>query len=116
MKAEGINPMPMVLEGITVLELATGQQGPVVGAMLADMGADVIKIEDKDAGDPGRAIKTNLPGKKPFPLSYFFENNNRNKKGIAIDYTASRGRSVIRQLIRSSDIFLSNFSLPKLKE
>ena len=59
--------MPMVLEGITVIELATEQQGPVAGALLADMGADVIKVEDKDHGDPGRKIRTETPGQEPFP-------------------------------------------------
>ena len=108
--------MPMVLEGITVIELATGQQGPVAGALLADIGADVIKIEDKDLGDPGRNIRTETPGQEPFPLSYYFENNNRNKRGVALDYGTEAGREVVRNLVSRSDIFLSNFPIPTLAD
>ena len=108
--------MPMVLEGITVIELSTGQQGPVAGALLADMGADVIKIEDKDLGDPGRQIRTETPGQEPFPLSYYFENNNRNKRGVALDYGANAGLDVIRKLVSGADVFLSNFPIAKLAD
>ena len=106
--------MPMVLEGIAVIELATGQQGPVAGALLADMGADVIKIEDKDVGDPGRNVRTETPGQEPFPLSYYFENNNRNKRGVALDYNTEAGLEVVRKLVSQSDIFLSNFPIAAL--
>ncbi len=106
--------MPMVLEGLTVIELSTGQQGPVAGALLADMGADVIKIEDKDHGDPGRSVRTETPGQEPFPLSYYFENNNRNKRGVAIDYSGDAGIKVLRKLVSNADIFLSNFPIATL--
>ena len=86
----------------------------MAGALLADMGADVIKIEDKDLGDPGRNIRTEAPGQEPFPLSYYFENNNRNKRGVALDYGTEAGREVIRNLVSRADIFLSNFPIPTL--
>ena len=108
--------MPMVLEGITVIELATEQQGPVAGALLADMGADVIKVEDKDHGDPGRKIRTETPGQEPFPLSYYFENNNRNKRGVALDYGSEAGLDVLRNLIARADVFLSNFPIATLSD
>ena len=108
--------MPMVLEGLTVIELSTGQQGPVAGALLADMGADVIKIEDKDHGDPGRSVRTETPGQEPFPLSYYFENNNRNKRGVAIDYSSDAGIEVLRKLVSNADIFLSNFPIATLAQ
>ena len=108
--------MPMVLEGITVIELATDQQGPVAGALLADMGADVIKIEDKDLGDPGRNVRGETPGQEPFPISYYFENNNRNKRGVALDYGTEAGRDVIRNLVSRADIFLSNFPISTLAD
>ena len=88
----------------------------MAGALLADMGADVIKIEDKDLGDPGRNVRTETPGQEPFPLSYYFENNNRNKRGVALDYGTEAGREVIRNLISRSDIFLSNFPIPTLAD
>ena len=108
--------MPMALEGIRVIELTTYQQGPVAGALLADMGAEVIKIEEKGKGDPGRSVKTRVPGKEPFPLSYYFENNNRNKKGIALDFRSAGGRLIIHRLVESADVFLSNFSTSTLKD
>ncbi len=108
--------MPMALEGIRVIELTTYQQGPVAGALLADMGAEVIKIEEKGKGDPGRSVKTRVPGKEPFPLSYYFENNNRNKKGIALDFRSAGGQQVIHRLVESADVFLSNFSTSTLKD
>ncbi|MFQ5933363.1 MAG: CaiB/BaiF CoA transferase family protein [Dehalococcoidia bacterium] len=108
--------MTMALEGIRVLDLTTGQQGPVAAAMLADMGAEVIKIEEKDVGDPGRKVRTEISGKEPFPLSYYFENNNRNKRGIALNFRSEAGRNVVYRLADVSDVFLSNFPLPTLKE
>ena len=108
--------MPMAMEGIRVVDLTTGQQGPVAAAMLADMGAEVLKIELKDVGDPGRNVRTEVPGQEPFPLSYYFENNNRNKKGVAVDYTSQAGRDVVYRLVETSDVFLSNFPITTLEE
>jgi len=106
--------MPLALEGIRVLDLTTGQQGAVSAAMLADMGAEVIKIEEKGTGDPGRNVRTEVPGKEPFPLSYFFENNNRNKKGIALNFISEGGQQAVYRLVKSSDVFLSNYPLATL--
>lgn len=108
--------MPMAMEGIRVVDLTTGQQGPVAAAMLADMGAEVLKIEQKDVGDPGRNVRTEVPGQEPFPLSYYFENNNRNKKGVALDYKSEAGRDVVYRLVETSDVFISNFAIPELKD
>ena len=108
--------MPMALDGIRILDLTTGQQGPVATALLADMGADVIKIEDKGVGDPGRQVKTRIPGKEPFPLSYYFENNNRNKRGIALDFRSESGRKVIYRLVETADVFVSNFTIVALTD
>lgn len=108
--------MPMPLDGIRVVDLTTGQQGPVAGAMLADMGADVFKIEQKGEGDPGRKVRDTPPGKEPFPLSYYFENNNRNKRGVALDIKTRSGRDVVLRLAEASDVFLSNFPMAALKE
>ncbi|MFQ5874311.1 MAG: CaiB/BaiF CoA transferase family protein [Dehalococcoidia bacterium] len=108
--------MPMALEGIRVLDLTTGQQGPVAAALLADMGAEVIKVEEKGRGDPGRYVRTETPGNDPFPLSYYFENNNRNKNGIALDFRSGEGRKVVYRLVEAADVFVSNFPEATLKD
>ena len=108
--------MPMALEGIRVLDLATGQQGPVAAAMLADMGAEVLKVEEKGKGDPGRYVKTTSPSGDPFPLSYYFENNNRNKKSVALDFRSEGGLKVIYRLAELADVFVSNFPLTTLRD
>ncbi|MEE9199278.1 MAG: CoA transferase [Dehalococcoidia bacterium] len=108
--------MPMALEGIRVLDLTTGQQGPVAAAMLADMGAEVLKVEEKGRGDPGRYVVATAPSGERLPLSYYFENNNRNKKSVALDFRARVGREVVCRLAEAVDVFLSNFSLATLGE
>ena len=76
----------------------------------------MLKIELKDVGDPGRNVRTEVPGQEPFPLSYYFENNNRNKKGVAVDYTSRAGRDVVYRLVETSDVFISNFPIKTLDE
>src|SRR5205814_9939668 len=76
--------MPMPLEGIRVLDWTIWQQGPVAAAMLGDLGAEVIKIEERVGGDPGRgmlrAAGLDLSGRPNF----YFEANNRNKKSLTV--------------------------------
>ncbi|MBI2857878.1 MAG: CoA transferase, partial [Chloroflexi bacterium] len=88
------------------------QQGPVVGLMLGDMGAEIIKIEQREVGDPGRAVRRThgirepeLPGGR----RWYFETFNRNKKSIAIDLSKPRGKEIIYRLVAKSDVFVENF-------
>ena len=103
--------MPMPLEGIRVIDWTIYQQGPVASAMLGDLGAEVIKIEEPQRGDPGRGmagvmgISTNLPGGK----NYYFETNNRNKKGITLDLKKPRALEIVRRLVERADVFVHNF-------
>src|SRR3989304_2679034 len=103
--------MPMPLEGIRVIDWTIYQQGPVASAMLGDLGAEVIKIEEPQRGDPGRGmagvmgISTNLPGGK----NYYFETNNRNKKGITLDLKKPRALEIVQRLVERSDVFVHNF-------
>jgi crotonobetainyl-CoA:carnitine CoA-transferase CaiB-like acyl-CoA transferase len=99
------------LDGVRVVELAMWQQGPVAGMRLGDLGADVIKVEPK-TGDPGRGMMRiigTMVGLKG--VNYYFENNNRNKRSIALDLTTERGKEVFLKLIDTADVFLNNLSI-----
>jgi len=95
------------LEGIRVLDLSIWQQGPMATAMLADWGADVIKIEGPDSPDPGRAMVRYevTPGG---PNAYF-ETHNRNKRGIVLDLKSDRGRQLFYRLVEGADVVTQNF-------
>lgn len=98
--AETTNKLP--LSGIKVLEWGHTVMGPVCSMILADMGAEVIKIERSPKGDDTRR----LPG---FAIS-FFPLFNRNKKSIALNLKEERGKEVLRKLIAESDVFMENFA------
>ncbi|MDO8473022.1 MAG: CoA transferase [Dehalococcoidia bacterium] len=98
--------MRQALEGIRVLDFTIWQQGPVATTALADMGADVIKIEERVGGDPGRGL---IWRGDQTPLATYFECHNRNKRGIALDVRKEKGRDVIYRLAKESDIFVQNF-------
>ena len=108
--------MAMALEGIRIIDMTIWQHGPVATCMLADMGAEVIKIETRTGGDPGRNFNTWLyRSSNDFPLNYYFENNNRNKKSLAIDLKKAEGKEIIKRLLKKSDVFVSNFREAALK-
>jgi len=99
------------LEGIRVIDWTIWQQGPVASSMLGDLGADVIKIEDRVSGDPGRGIMTILgaPVTGPGGRNYYFEMNNRNKRGMTLDLRKQRGKEIVYRLVEKSDVFVQNF-------
>jgi crotonobetainyl-CoA:carnitine CoA-transferase CaiB-like acyl-CoA transferase len=99
--------MPMPLEGLRVIDWTIWQQGPVASAMLGDLGADVIKLESKDGGDPGRGIVA-IAGQKA-RLNFYFEANNRNKQSLALDLKKPEAREIVHRLAAVSDVFVQNF-------
>ena len=102
--------MPMPLEGIRVLDWTIWQQGPVATMMLADLGADVIKIESRDGGDPGRALLSSGGVDMNSQVeSAYFEGNNRNKRSLAVDLKRPEGRDLVHKLAAASDVFAHNF-------
>jgi crotonobetainyl-CoA:carnitine CoA-transferase CaiB-like acyl-CoA transferase len=101
--------MPTPLEGIRVIDWTIWQQGPIACAMLGDLGAEVIKVEQRGTGDPGRHL-TQLWGKSLADRpNFYFEANNRNKKGITLDLKTEEGKQVIYDLVEKSDVFVQNF-------
>jgi crotonobetainyl-CoA:carnitine CoA-transferase CaiB-like acyl-CoA transferase len=101
--------MAMPLDGIRVIDWTIWQQGPVCSAMLGDLGADVIKVEERVGGDPGRGM-TKLSGidmsDKP---NFYFEANNRNKRGLTVDLKKPEGREIVYRLVETADVFVQNF-------
>src|SRR3989304_4900748 len=97
--------MARLLEGVTVLDLTRMLAGPYGALLLADLGAEVIKVEDPVGGDPVRAMGP------PFVKgeSAYFISINRNKKSLTLDLTTPRGREVFLGLVREADVVLDNF-------
>ncbi len=93
------------LEGITVIELAHIMAGPVCGLMLADLGADVIKVEKVPGGDDSRRfLPPDIGGE-----SAAFMMLNRNKRGIAVNLKHEDGKAVLRRLLATADVVIENY-------
>src|SRR6201996_5287831 len=93
------------MEGVRVVELGVWVAGPAAGGVLADWGADVVKIEPP-GGDPARMFGRMLgcdPGVNP-P----FEMDNRSKRSVVLDLTTEDGRSTALELLGGADVFLTN--------
>lgn len=101
------------LEGIKVVEMGVWIAGPAAGGILADWGADVVKIEPPGVGDPARLFRTMLGGDLPF--NPIFENDNRSKRSIVIDLRTQEGLDIAFDLIRDADVFVSNIRPLALK-
>jgi crotonobetainyl-CoA:carnitine CoA-transferase CaiB-like acyl-CoA transferase len=93
------------LSGLRVIDCTIWQQGTYASAMLADFGADVVKVEGPDSPDPGRA--SGSPS-SPDELSGYFESHNRNKRGIVIDLKHPEGRETLLRLTDAADVFVQN--------
>ncbi|HEY4634997.1 MAG TPA: CoA transferase [Rhodospirillales bacterium] len=92
------------LAGLKVIELAHIMAGPVCGLMLADMGADVIKVEKLVGDDSRRFLPPDIRGE-----SAAFMMMNRNKRGVAIDLKNAAGKEVLRRLLKSADVVTENY-------
>ena len=96
--------MSTPLEGIRVVDLTRMIVGPTATMLLADMGADVIKIEPK-SGDDTRYMQTRHdPERCPFFLAL-----NRNKRGMVLDLTTEAGLGVFRRMVARADVLVHNF-------
>ncbi len=98
------------LDGIRIIDWTIWQQGPVATQMLADLGAEVIKIEERERGDPGRGI-TAVAGSATVKSgrNYYFEANNKHKKSIALNLKQPEAREIVHRLAARSDVFVQNF-------
>src|SRR4051812_20382294 len=105
--------MPRPLAGLRVLELARILAGPWAGQILADLGADVIKVERKGAGDDTRGWGPPFfEAEDGAHLSAaYFHATNRGKRSIELDFESEHGRRVVQKLARRSDILIENFKV-----
>src|SRR4030081_2411712 len=90
------------LDGIRILEFASYVSGPFAGMLLSDLGAEVVKIESPDGGDPFRNW-----GKQDYNGT--FGSMNRNKKSVTLDLKTKAGQAAARKLALSADVVIENF-------
>ena len=98
-------PHPGPLAGMRVLELAQIMAGPTCGIMLADLGADVIKVEKLPGGDDARGYREPRVNGVSAPFMMM----NRGKRGIALDLKHPEGREILLRMVRSADVLVENF-------
>ncbi len=105
--------MPKPLAGLRVLELARILAGPWAGQMLADLGADVVKVERKGTGDDTRGwgppFVEGADGKHIG--SAYFHSANRGKRSIEADFENEEGQRIVRKLVKRSDVLIENFKV-----
>lgn len=107
--------MTQVMKGVRVLEVAQFTFVPAAGGILADWGADVIKIEHPVRGDTQRGF-LNMGGVKLDPQRHtLFEHPNRGKRSVGIDVSTPEGQEVLYELAKTADVFLTNY-LPQVRQ
>ncbi|MEQ1943066.1 CaiB/BaiF CoA-transferase family protein [Mesorhizobium sp. VNQ89] len=106
------------LRGIRVIELARILAGPWAGQLLADLGADVIKVENPDGGDDtrkwGPPFVTGHDGENL--SAAYYHSCNRGKRSIAVDFATPEGAETIRKLVATADVLIENFKVGGLKK
>lgn len=94
------------LSGVRVLDLTQFEAGPSCTLALAWLGAEVVKVENPNGGDPGRIV-TGAPSDKDAPYFLLF---NANKKSIAVNLKSARGLEIVKDMARRADVFIENFA------
>ena len=104
--------MTAPLEGIRVIEVASWLAAPSCAALLADLGADVVKVEPP-SGDTYRRLFTALLGEEFVHPSYQFDN--RGKRGVCVDLEDPDGQAIVHDLCRGADVFITNYTAARLQ-
>ena len=104
----------LALKGVRVLDVSSGIAGPFCAKMLADYGAEVIKVEPPRIGDPSRSVGP-FPGDEPHPeKSALYLHLNTNKKGVTLDLDTGAGAGIFKRLVQESDVLIESFSAGKM--
>ncbi|CAN5327497.1 CaiB/BaiF CoA-transferase family protein [soil metagenome] len=102
------------LDGVRVIDLTRVLAGPLTTQMLADLGAEVIKVEQPRSGDEARSYGPPFAGAESAGGSAFFLGANRNKQSITIDFSKAEGQQLVRDLVRDADVVIENFRVGTL--
>jgi len=104
--------MSKPLDGIRIIEIGQEIQGPFAGLLLADLGATVTKVENRETGDVSRWMMARLVGGeavKNANVSHYFFAMNRGKRSITVDLKKPEGREVVRRMAKTHDVLLTNY-------
>jgi crotonobetainyl-CoA:carnitine CoA-transferase CaiB-like acyl-CoA transferase len=104
-----------ILKGIRVVDCGTYIAGPAAAVVMSDFGAEVIKIERPPYGDPYRYLSL-VPGMPLSPLPYCWILDGRNKKSVALDLNHHAARQALGAIIRSADVFITNYQGPLVQK
>ena len=98
---------PNCLAGVRVLDLSQFEAGPTCTEVLAQLGAEVVKVENPRGGEPGRILGT---GPKPGADAYYFMIYNANKKSVTVNLKSQRGLALVKEMAQRADVFVENFA------
>jgi crotonobetainyl-CoA:carnitine CoA-transferase CaiB-like acyl-CoA transferase len=107
-------PAPSPLAGVRVLDLSRVLAGPWAGQMLADYGADVLKVERPGSGDDTRSWGPPWWGEGEARVAAYFVCTNRGKRSVAIDLASPEGLQQVRELARQADVLIENYKVGQL--
>src|SRR5207245_4882737 len=98
---------PNCLAGVRVLDLSQFEAGPTCTEVLAQLGAEVVKVENPRGGEPGRILGT---GQKPGADAYYFMIYNANKKSVTVNLKSPRGLALVKEMAGQADVFIANMA------
>ena len=104
------------LEGIKVIDLTHMLAGPYAGMVIADLGAEVVKVEPLDTGEMTRGLLAEDPNNSFKGFGAYFLTLNRNKKSLSLDLKNQDGLNVFYDLVKTADVVLNNFSAGVVKK
>ncbi len=105
---------PKLLAGLRVLDLSRVLAGPWAGQLLADYGADVLKVERPEAGDDTRGWGPPWFGDRAERMAAYYLSTNRGKRSVAIDIASPEGSTMVRELAREADVLIENYKVGQL--
>src|ERR1700744_2937629 len=95
------------LAGVRVLDLTQFEAGPTCTEVMAQLGAEVVKVENPKGGEPGRILGA---GPKPGADAYYFMVYNANKKSVTVNLKSPRGLELVKQMAAKADVFIENMA------
>src|SRR4030095_7272811 len=98
--------------GLKVVDVASWIAGPVAATILADYGADVVKVEMPGVGDRYRALAA-APGMPVSPINYMWMMDARNKRSLTLNLKDPRGKAILMRLVESCEVYVTNHPMPR---